>query len=306
MFARKFQCTTTSLFRARNTFRTFGTTSPEEYCRDFVQKHDYEAYLIAQFWPRELRGGYFALKAFSTELAMIQDNISNATIGKMRMQFWKDAVKAIGTGNPPRHPIAQALYQASLQANLPTYHFKRIIDARDAELQVPVHLTVDSLTAHSESTSSSLLYLLLSLLSLPSSTLSHAASHLGAAQTFTTLIRALPFHAKNRRMVIPSEITAKHGVVQEDVFRSGPAVQGIDDAVYEFATLANDHLDTARNMLKEGVPQAAMPVFLAGVPVSSILKQLEKVNFDAFDSRVQIRDWKLPWMIWKGYYRRAF
>lgn len=61
---------------------------------------------------------------------MIQDNISNATIGKMRMQFWKDAVKAIGTGNPPRHPIAQALYQASLQANLPTYHFKRIIDAR--------------------------------------------------------------------------------------------------------------------------------------------------------------------------------
>lgn len=66
-------------------------------------------------------------------------------------------------------------------------------------------------------------------------------------------------------MVIPSEITAKHGVVQEDVFRRGPAVQGIDDAVYEFATLANDHLDTARNMLKEGVPQAAMPVFLAGV-----------------------------------------
>jgi hypothetical protein len=29
------------------------------------------------------------------ELAMVQDNVSNAMIGKMRMQFWRDAVKGI-------------------------------------------------------------------------------------------------------------------------------------------------------------------------------------------------------------------
>ncbi|KAJ4482054.1 isoprenoid synthase domain-containing protein [Lentinula aciculospora] len=290
---------------------TEGATDPVEYCRDFVRKYDYEAYLIAQFWPKELRGSYFALKAFSTELAMIQDSVSNSTIGMMRMQFWRDALKAMNDGSPLGHPIAQALHQASLRANLPAYHFKRIIDARDAELQVPVHLTVDSLTAHAESTSSTLLYLLLSLLSLPSSALSHAASHLGAAQTFTTLIRGLPFHTKNGRMVIPAEITAKHGVVQEEVFRRGPAAKNIDGAVFEFATLANDHLATARSMLQqEGflgkVPQEAMLVFLAGVPVSSILKQVEQLNFDVFNPRMQTRDWKLPWKIWKGYYQRMF
>ena len=120
------------------------------------------------------------------------------------------------------------------------------------------------MTAHAESTSSSLLYLLLSLLSLPSSTLSHAASHLGVAQTFVTLLRGLSFHAKSRRMIIPIEITAKHGVSQEDVFRHGPYAEGIKDAVFEFATVANDHLGTARGMF-ERVPARAMPVFLAGV-----------------------------------------
>lgn len=115
-----------------------------------------------------------------------------------------------------------------------------------------------------------MLYLQLSLLSLSSSTLSHAASHLGAAQTFATLLRALPYHAKNGRMIIPAEITAKHGVMQEDVFRNGPYATGIEDAVFEFATLANDHLLTAREMFKqEGlggkVPTRAMPVFLVGV-----------------------------------------
>lgn len=135
-------------------------------------------------------------------------------------------------------------------------------------MHTPTHLTTESLTAHAESTSSTLLYLLLSLLSLSSSTLSHAASHLGTAQTFATLLRALPYHAKNGRMIIPAEITAKHGVMQEDVFRNGPHAVGIEDVVFEFATLANDHLLTAREMFKqEGgkVPTQAMPVFLVGV-----------------------------------------
>lgn len=71
-------------------------------------------------------------------------------------------------------------------------------------------------------------------------------------------------------MVIPAEITAKHGVIQEDVFRKGGQAHGIDDAVFEFATVANDHLVTARNMFKDGdlkgkVPPSALPVFLTGV-----------------------------------------
>ena len=29
------------------------------------------------------------------ELATVQDHVSNVTIGKMRMQFWRDAIKDI-------------------------------------------------------------------------------------------------------------------------------------------------------------------------------------------------------------------
>ncbi|KAG6890646.1 hypothetical protein C0995_006622 [Termitomyces sp. Mi166 len=258
-------------------------TDPVEYCKDLVQKHDYEGFLISHFYPEVSKGGYFALKAFSNglskrfgqvELAMVQEHVSNQTIGKMRMQFWRDTVKGIHEGKPPRHPIALALHQASQRVNLPAYYLKRIVDARDAELSTPTHMTTESLTAHAESTSSPLLYLLLSLLSLPSPALSHAASHLGTAQTFTTLLRALPYHAKQGHVIIPAEITAKHGVRQEDVLRYGPGAKGISDAVFEFATVANDHLITAREMLKEEgmggkVPARAAPIFLAGSPSES-------------------------------------
>jgi NADH dehydrogenase [ubiquinone] 1 alpha subcomplex assembly factor 6 len=73
-------------------------------------------------------------------------------------------------------------------------------------------------------------------------------------------------------MIIPAEITAKHGVMQESVFRgSGLDEEGkkaLEDAVFEFATRANDHLITARDTFKETkglVPREGLPVFLAGV-----------------------------------------
>ena len=138
---------------------------------------------------------------------------------------------------------------------------------------------MESLTAHAESTTSTFLYLLLSLLGLSSSTtFSHAASHLGVAQCIHVLLRALPYHASKGRMVIPAELTARHGVRQEDVFRRGGNADGISDAVFEFATVANDNLLTAREMFKQSggdggkVPRHAMPVFLYGVRPSMYLE----------------------------------
>ncbi|KAH6912698.1 isoprenoid synthase domain-containing protein [Coprinopsis sp. MPI-PUGE-AT-0042] len=297
--------------RAFATDADSGIANPAAYCKDLVRKHDYESFLVSPFYPKAKQDAYFAIKAFAVELATIQDHVSNPMIGKMRMQFWKDAVKDISAGRSPKHPIALALLRASESANLPAYHFKRIIDARATELETPSHLTIDTLTSHAESTSSTVLYLLLSLFSLPSSALSHAASHLGVAQTFATLLRALPYHATKGRIVIPAEITARHGVNQQDVFRRGPGAEGLEDAAFEFATIANDHMITARDMFKqEGmdgtIPQAAMPIFLSGVPTASYLSRLEKSNFDAFDRQLQLRDWKLPWQIWRSYYKKMF
>lgn len=60
-------------------------------------------------------------------------------------------------------------------------------------------------------------------------------------------------------------MTAKHGVSQEDVFRRGGHADGIDDAVYEFASMANQHVRTARDMFEGKVPDEAVPVFLSAV-----------------------------------------
>ena len=100
--------------RRVSTTASSGPSDPHAYCKEFVRKRDYDSFLNSYFYPRHAQNGYFAIKAFSVcgkldqvlltrliqsseqvELAMVQDNVSNAMIGKMRMQFWRDAVKSI-------------------------------------------------------------------------------------------------------------------------------------------------------------------------------------------------------------------
>ena len=109
-------------------------------------------------------------------------------------------------------------------------------------------------------------------------------------------------------MVVPAEITAKHGVSQEAVFRHGGEAQGMGDAVYAFATLGNDHLTSAREAFRsEGQERSrALGVFLAGVPVSNVLARLEKATFNAFGGRLGNREWRLAWLVWLGYHRGTF
>ncbi|KAF8555226.1 hypothetical protein OG21DRAFT_1411189 [Imleria badia] len=298
------------------TVRTFsagakdaGTSNPTEYCKELVRNHDYEGYLVSQLYPRQYQSAFYALRAFYIELSMIKDTVSQTTLGQARLVFWRDAVKDIFANKPPRHPIALGLYEATQRSRLAQYHFQRIIEAREQELHAQSHLTVESMTLHAESTASTFLYLLLSLLNLPSATLSHAASHLGVAQSFTTLLRAFPFHASKGMMVIPAEITARHGVSQQEVLTKGGTSKALEEAVFEFATIANDNLLTARSVFRETggrVPEEAMPVFALAIPVASILGRLEEVDFDVYDSRLQVRDWKLAFRVWRGYYKRTF
>lgn len=116
------------------------------YCRSFVQKHDYESWLLSPFYPKDLRDDYFALKAFQVELAMIQDHVSNASLGRMRMQFWREAIKDTAQGRPPEHPIALALSSTFERVHLPAYHFLRIIDARVSLGSSPLIYQTQSLT----------------------------------------------------------------------------------------------------------------------------------------------------------------
>lgn len=194
-----------------------------------------------------------------------------------------------------------------------------VIEGRERELSLETPRDLQSLGTVLELTQSSLLHLQLELL-LPQLTeidplekenYQLALSHIGKSIGLATLLRALPYHAAKGRLVIPSDINANHGVVEEEILRKldkvdGDTLEKLSDATFEFATEANDQLIAARSLLKDGIRKQLMPVFLSAVPPQAYLNRLEKYNFNPFDVNLQQRYWKLPWEVYKSFKTQKF
>ena len=97
--------------------------------------------MSAIFFPDRIRHAQWALRAFNVELAQIRDQVTtDDTLGKIRFQWWRDAVDEIfggaraagGGASIHGHPVAAALRYLVADDGLPLskMFFKRMISAR--------------------------------------------------------------------------------------------------------------------------------------------------------------------------------
>ena len=98
------------------------------YCADQVRRHDHERYLTALFAPARRRSAILALYAFNLEVARIREAVSEPLLGRVRLQWWRDAIGAVyDRGAPPRHPVLEALAPAVHAHQLNREHFDRLL-----------------------------------------------------------------------------------------------------------------------------------------------------------------------------------
>jgi NADH dehydrogenase [ubiquinone] 1 alpha subcomplex assembly factor 6 len=236
--------------------------------------------------------------------------------------------------------------------------FMKVINAREQYMDNSPYTSMDALETYAENTYSTLMYLTLAALPLHSMEADHVASHIGKATGIAAVLRGLPLiafppppnhHSNNAAfggalggsasgrqgaVVLPLDVMAETGVKEEEVFRKGADAPGLKDAIFTVATRANDHLITAREMLKnlqqgrdaghefehEGEEghqyvepngntksdlERGFGVLMQAVPTRLWLERLEKHDFDVFNPDLRAREWKLPWKAYWAYSRRA-
>jgi NADH dehydrogenase [ubiquinone] 1 alpha subcomplex assembly factor 6 len=310
--------------------------------------------LIRNFIPKFRQDAYDALRAFNLELVRLPELVSNTTIGQMRMQFWRDAVNNTFAGKPPKEPIMILLHKVlSELADVPDsspnsikFWLLRLINTREKYMDNRPFTSLTTLEEYAENTYSTLMYSTLAALPIRSMHVDHLASHIGKACGIVAVLRGVPVLAapspsvksphgadvgsgRSPVLLLPLDIMAEVGLREEDVYRRGSQADGFQDAIFKIATRANDHLITAREMLKniqagenpghdyehgeeaEHDHSAAnvegdstkrdlsrgFGVLLEGIPASDYLARLEAANFDPFTVR---SSWKLPWSIWRA------
>ncbi|KAH8600392.1 isoprenoid synthase domain-containing protein [Bisporella sp. PMI_857] len=299
------------------------------YCSNLLQKFDSPSFTLQTFIPSTTRDAYLAIRALNVELARIPDLVSN-----------------------PTEPVAILLHYALqlLQSRHPGHStsvmkgwFIKIINARENYMDNRPYTSMEALELYAENTYSTLMYLTLAALPLHSMAADHVASHIGKAAGIITVLRGLPLIAfppppnhhsinatsggnlgggRQGAVLLPLDIMAETGVKEEDVLRQGAEAPGLKDAIFTVATRANDHLITAREMLKnlqqgkdaghafehEGEEGHQYAETKGSTQVGldrAFGKKLERHDFDIFKPELRAREWKLPWKAYWAYSRRS-
>lgn len=211
--------------------KTSGKSIGSDYCVDLVKRRDYEGFLCTLLLPPQARQAAFAVRAFNVEVSGVRDAVSERTIGLMRFQFWRDAVEAIyssGVRATPDQPVAAQLGAAAERHGLSKKLLLRMIECRKARLSERPFSSLDEADEYSHEAFSSLNYLVLECLqsqadSGPATSADgharHAANQLGQAQGLVTLLRATPYAASRRAVVLPQDLMLEHSVPAEAVMR---------------------------------------------------------------------------------------
>jgi len=252
---------------------------------DLLRRHDRDRYLCALFAPANRRAALIALYAFNYEIAKTRDVVSEPLLGQIRLQWWREALDEAYRGDAVReHEVMAPLAAAIRRHDLSRAHFDAMISARERDLSDEPLASLAALEDYCAATAGRLQQLALEILDARSEEAAEAAREVGIAYALAGLIRAIPYHARARRQVIPAEIAAEVGLDLARLLELEPT-PALASAVGRMIERARQHLASARSR-RRGLPSAALPALLPARVASGYLADIEAARGNVFDPRL--------------------
>lgn len=246
-----------------------------------LRRHDSERWRTTLFAPAGMRERLVALYAFNVEIARVRETVSEALLGQIRLQWWREALAEIaGGGGVRRHPIVRAIADAKLDTVL----LGRLVDARERDLDDTPFADLGELEAHAAATSGDLAV----------AAGGEVCRDIGTGYGLAGSLIALPHFSRQRRNVLPADLVAAAGLTPETI-HEGKAGALLEAAVMPVAK-------RARELLARGgdVPK---PVALQGTLAKLWLDRLQRAKHDAFAPVLQAPH---PADIWRLFFANLF
>ena len=239
-------------------------TSDKQIVVDLVKRYDYESFLIGLCFPDHARSAFFALRAFSIELALAQANSrDNVLSAQIRLKFWSDTVDGLfsqGATEYQKTPVSKALSFAVHNNGVDRYWLDRMIRTREADIlrEDRVWSELEEVETFSEGVYSSMMYATADLLQGGCDDTETAMSHMGVAHGLMQMLLAVPGSiSAGGYLGLPTSLFSKP---------LDPALNCADrddviSAVHDVCVLIDSHLEAAKELAPK-IPKANRPLML--------------------------------------------
>ncbi len=233
------------------------------YPADQVRRYDHDRFMTAIFAPPVAREHLFAIYAFNIEIAKTGEVVSEPLIGQIRLQWWRDTLDRLYANEVVAHGVARPLGQAIAAAGLDRAQFDRLIDAREFDLDQTPTGDMAALRTYAEDTGAPLVAMAVKAAGGGAGPpMAEIARLVGTGWALTGLMRAVPFHARQRRLYLPADRLAAAGVRIGRLFDLKPE-PGLADVVREIAEEAGANFRAARKLVGKLPKRGRSPALLA-------------------------------------------
>ena len=274
--------------------------SDADYIRDRVRTGDQDRYWAALLAPEPVRRDLLTLYAFNLEIAQIPEQVSEAQLGEIRLEWWREALNTALTGGGGDHPVLKPLAAAVASHALSPALLEGMIAARSFDLTREPMADFAALRDYLLATAGAVFRLGAQIAGAPGGA-PGASDHAAVAYGLTGLMRALPYHAARGQIFIPRDLLAKHGLHPQIVL-DGEDNQDLRVALRDLRQNASDALDAARQSLR-GLPKSVLPPFLPLALVTPYLKTLGEPGHHPLRDVAQINPLRRYGLIWRAHLR---
>lgn len=272
--------------------------TPDEYCQNKAAQSGSSFYYAFLFLPPEKRRAITALYAFCREVDDVVDEISEASVARMKLVWWREQVGILFAGQVNTHPVMQALAPHIAVYDLQQSELLAVIDGMEMDLDEVRYEHWEDLKSYCWHVASVVGILSAKIFGQRDPATRIYAEKLGLAFQLTNIIRDIGDDARRGRIYLPIRELEQFNVKPADIFDAHHTPEF--EALMAFQTQRAYALyKDAMAALPEVDRRDQRPGLLMTAIYYALLQEIERDRWPVLEHRVSLTPIRKLWLAWR-------
>ena len=271
--------------------------TPQQYVQNKAAASGSSFYYAFLFLPAPRRAAITAFYAFCREVDDVVDEVSDAGVARTKLAWWQAEVAKAYNGQPT-HPVMQALMPHTAEFNIEQRHLQAVIEGCQMDLEQTRYLDFPGLSRYCHLVAGVVGEVAARIFGQTDEATTAYAHKLGLAFQLTNLIRDVGEDAMLGRIYLPVNELQQFDVKAHEILKRQYSDRFT--ALMRFqAERAHRLYDEALGMLPAADRQAQKPGLMMASIYRTLLREIERDNFQVLHQRIRLTPLRKFWLAWK-------